>query len=57
MNNEKLEQRKLINNNDLLDIIVTKENISIKLNETIQFKVSVKEKMAYSKTCNLLLVF
>ena len=57
LNNEKLEQRKLIKNNDLLDIIVTRKDKSIQLSETVPFKVSVEEESAYSITCNLQLVF
>ena len=56
-NNEKLEQRKLNNNNYLLDIIVTREDNSRDLNELVLLQISGETEMVYSKNCNLLLYF
>ena len=56
-NNEKLEQRKLNNNNYLLDIIVTREDNSRDLNELVRLQISGETEIVYSKNCNLLLYF
>ena len=40
-------------NNNILDFIVTKEDILIDINKSVKFKVSVEEKMAYSNIYHL----
>ena len=57
LNDEKLKQRHLINNNDILDFIVTKEGISTNTYKYVKFKVSVEEEMVYPNICDLELLF
>ena len=58
LNNERINQKILINNNDfIIDFIVTNNNISSYFTKIVNYKVSVEEEEAYSKECHITLIF
>ena len=59
LNNERLNKKTLINNNNdyILDFIVTNNNILETITKTVDYTVSVEDEAAYSKECQITLTF
>ena len=49
MNDKNIIQKTFINNNDILDFIVTKEVKSSNINKLVKFKVTIEEKRHIQK--------
>ena len=58
LNGSRIEQKTSISNNDyIFDFIVTNNNISHYLEKRVNYIVSVEEEAAYSKECQITLIF